>query len=214
MHIKQFIVNHFEENCYLVSDDDTKECAIIDPGMTQEFERIRTDNYIKENNLKVVMVLLTHAHTDHVASLEYICNKYNVPVTMNLDGKQTLKLAAASGTMMGFNIAPIENVEIKPVKDGEFITLGKHKIECRDVSGHCPGSMAYILHDDRMVITGDALFRGSIGRTDFPGGDYDLLIKNIREKLLVLDDDYSVLPGHGDCSTIGDERNNPFIFDF
>ena len=90
--------------------------------------------------------------------------------------------------------------------------LGQEKIECREVPGHCPGSMAYVLPGAQMVLTGDALFRGSIGRTDLPGGNYQLLIDKIRTQLLTLPDDYEVLPGHGDISTIGEEqRYNGFL---
>ena len=213
MQVKQFTVNHFEENCYLVIDDDTQQCAIIDPGMTASYELDGVDSYLSEQKLKPTMVLLTHAHVDHLAGLQHVCDKYHLAVTMHADGKKLLRQASAMGSMMGFNVAPIENIEVKEISDGEILKLGNSEIECRFVPGHCEGSMAYVLHQNKMVITGDALFRGSIGRTDLPGGDFNDLIHSIKEKLLVLDDDYSVLPGHGDCSTIGDERNNPFIFE-
>ena len=211
MQVKQFTVNHFEENCYLVIDDDTKKCAIIDPGMLAQYELDGVDDYISTQKLIPVMVLLTHPHVDHLAGLQHVCDKYNLPVSMHKDGEKMLKQADAYGSVMGFDIAPIQNLKVNYIDEGTILELGKGKIECRAVPGHCVGSMAFVLHEEKMVITGDALFRGSIGRTDLPGGDFDQLMRSIKERLLVLDDDYSVLPGHGDCSTIGDERHNPFI---
>lgn len=211
--IKQFTFNHFETNCYVVIDEASKECLIIDPCMEGSYEDSALFQYITEQKLTPKKLALTHAHVDHLAGLKKTANRYGLPVTMQACGKKLLAQADAYGAVMGFNVESPEDIEIDPILEGSQMQIGETIVKCLDVSGHCIGSTAYLIESERKVITGDALFCGSIGRTDLPGGDFDLLQKNIREKLLILDDDYAVLPGHGDCSTIGDERHNPFLFD-
>jgi glyoxylase-like metal-dependent hydrolase (beta-lactamase superfamily II) len=143
-----------------------------------------------------------------------VCERYRLPVTLHEDGVKLLRQAEAYGSMMGFfNVSNMEDLPTRFVKDDEVLTLGgTDTIECRYVPEHCPGSMAYVLPGEKMVITGDALFRGSIGRTDLPGGDYRLLIDKLHTRILTLPDDYQVLPGHGDLSTVGEERRyNGFL---
>lgn len=210
--IKQFTFNHFETNCYIVIDEASKECLIVDPCMEATYEDCQIKQYISDNQLKVVDIALTHAHVDHIAGVQHAVNIYNIPLSLHPSGKKLLSQAPSYGMMMGFKVEALDTIPIIELHHKDTIKVGSLTIECRDVSGHCLGSMAYVIPKERKVITGDALFRGSIGRTDLPGGDLELLLHNIREQLLVLDDDYSVLPGHGDCSTIGDERNNPFLF--
>lgn len=212
--IKQFTFNHYQTNCYLVIDEATKACAIIDPCAQAGYEDEQLEQYIRQQGLEVRYLLLTHAHVDHIAGLRHACNVFGLPVRMHPDGMHLLKQAGAYGAVMGFDVDDMSDLGIAPINDGDILSLGETKIECRFTPGHCPGSMSFVLHGERMAITGDALFCGSIGRTDLPGGSLPQLLGAIREKLLVLDDDYSVLPGHGDCSSIGDERNNPFMFEY
>ena len=143
---------------------------------------------------------------DHIAGLREMCERYGLPVTMHADGSKLLRQAEAYGAVMGFMVSSMEDLPVNEIKDDDVLVLGDEKIECREVPGHCPGSMAYVVPSAEVVLTGDALFRGSIGRTDLPGGNYNLLIEKIRTRLLTLPDDYEVLPGHGDISSIGRER--------
>lgn len=212
MKVKQFVFNHFQTNCYVLWDELSKECAIVDPTAEASYEDERLASFVEENGLKVVRILLTHAHVDHIAGLRQACERYGLPVTLHRDGVKLLRQAEAYGTMMGFGVTAMDDLACEYVEDDAVLTLGEGEIECRYVPGHCPGSMAYVLKGEQMVLTGDALFRGSIGRTDLPGGSYPLLIEKIQARIMVLPDEYQVLPGHGDLSTIGEERRyNGFL---
>ena len=131
---------------------------------------------------------------------------------MHPEGSKLLRQAEAYGSIMGFAVDNMDDLEVNPLEDGQVLQLGETQIECRYVPGHCPGSLCFVLPECRSVITGDALFHFSIGRTDLPGGDYNLLVSKIKERLLSLPDDYTVLPGHGISSQIGKEkRYNSFL---
>ena len=210
--IKQFTFNHFEVNCYLIIDNATMQCAIVDPACEASFEDAQLTQYIDNMSLKVAMILLTHAHVDHVAGLRQVCQHYNLPVTMHKDGRKFLRQAEAYGSVMGFAVDNLGDLEVSEINDGDVLHLGETEIECRYVPGHCPGSICYVLPADKAVITGDALFHFSIGRTDLPGGDYPTLIDSIKRRLMTLPDDYHILPGHGIASQVGKERKyNSFL---
>ena len=212
MKVKQFVFNHFQTNCYVLWDEATKACAIVDPCAEATYEDERLSQYVEGNGLKVMKILLTHAHVDHIAGLREVCGRYGLPVTLHRDGVKLLKQAEAYGAMMGFDVTAMGDLSCEFIEDNDVLKIGNGEVECRYVPGHCPGSMAYVLKEAQMVLTGDALFCGSIGRTDLPGGDYALLIEKIRTRIMVLPDEYQVLSGHGDLSTIGDERRyNGFL---
>lgn len=201
MKIKQFVFNHFQVNCYLVWDEETLDCYIIDPGAEELSEDSALDTFISKTGLHPVAILLTHAHIDHICGLQHVCEQYNLPVTLHADGVKLLGQAELYGSVMNFRVNPLDKLPTQLINPGDKIG----PMECRYVPGHCPGSMAFVLPDEKMVITGDALFRGSIGRTDLPGGNLDVLMHSLRTQLLSLDGDYVVLPGHGEASTIGEE---------
>ena len=232
--IKQFTFNHFEVNCYLVVDEATKQCAIVDPACEASFEDAQLTQYVEQEGLTPVMVLLTHAHVDHIAGLRQVCGHYKLPVTMHRDGRKLLRQAEAYGSIMGFAVDNMGDLEVSEIEDGDIIKVGSRKsevgdsvcgskpqtsdlkppicIECRFVPGHCEGSMCFVIPFEKAVITGDALFHFSIGRTDLPGGDYPTLIEKLKTRVLTLPDDYRVLPGHGIPSMIGKERKyNSFL---
>ena len=157
-------------------------------------------------------ILLTHAHVDHIAGLRQVCEHYKLPVTMHADGRKLLKQAEAYGSIMGFAVDNMGDLEISEIEDNSVLHIDKTEVECRYVPGHCPGSMCFVVPDEKAVITGDALFHFSIGRTDLPGGDYPTLIEKLKERILTLPDDYRVLPGHGIASQIGKEKKyNSFL---
>ena len=210
--IKQFTFNHFEVNSYLIVDETTRQCAIVDPACEASFEDAQLLQYIEREQLQVAHILLTHAHVDHIAGLRQMCAAYGLPVTMHLEGRKFLRQAEAYGSVMGFAVDNMGDLEVAEINDDDIIKVGELEVECRYVPGHCPGSMCFVVPLDKAVITGDALFHYSIGRTDLPGGDYPTLITKIKERLLTLPDDYRVLPGHGIESQIGKEKKyNSFL---
>lgn len=210
--IKQFTFNHFGVNCYVVYDEVSHQCAIVDPGMEASYEDAQLYQFISQKGLTPTAILLTHAHIDHVCGLRQCCEQYNLPVTMHADGKTLLRQAEAYAGLMGFNTGRLDDLETVHADEGTLLHVGDIDIECRYVPGHCPGSLCFVIPSEEVVITGDALFQGSIGRTDLPGGDYPTLIQSIQQRLLPLPDSYLVLPGHGEHSTIGDEKKyNPFL---
>lgn len=212
MQIQQFVFNHYEENCYVLYDETSRLCTIVDPGANATHEDTQLTQFIEENRLTPFLVLLTHAHVDHLAGLQPLCQRYKLPVTMHPEGAKLLRQAGAYASVMGFDVDDLDNVETHFIDHGTILKMGNSSIECRYVPGHCPGSLCFVLHKERKVLTGDALFHLSIGRADLPGGDPLLLIDKIREELLTLPDDYEVLPGHALRSSIGKERlHNPYL---
>ena len=210
--IKQFTFNHFEVNCYLIVDEATRQCAIVDPACEASFEDAQLTQYIEAEKLQVTHILLTHAHVDHIAGLRQCCEHYGLPVTMHAEGIKLLRQAEAYGSLMGFAVDNMGDLKTSEINDDDLLHVGNLEVECRYVPGHCPGSMCFVLPADRAVITGDALFHFSIGRTDLPGGDYPTLIDYLKRRILTLPDDYRVLPGHGIASQIGKERKyNSFL---
>lgn len=210
--VKQFTFNHYEVNTYLVVDPATHQCAIVDPACQASYEDEQLRKYIADMGLKPAFVLLTHAHVDHIAGLRQACEFYGLPVSMHPEGSKLLRQAEAYGSIMGFAVDNMDDLEVNPLEDGQVLQLGETQIECRYVPGHCPGSLCFVLPECRSVITGDALFHFSIGRTDLPGGDYNLLIDKLKARILTLPDDYAVLPGHGIASQIGKEKKyNSFL---
>lgn len=216
--IKRFTFNHYEVNCYVVFDDrvpttgEKRQCAIVDPACEASFEDSQLLQYLDEQRLAPTMVLLTHAHVDHIAGLRQVCEHFKLPVTMHRDGRKLLRQAEAYGAIMGFAVDNMEDLDVVEIDDGEVLKVGGLDVECRYVPGHCPGSMCFVVAADKAVITGDALFHFSIGRTDLPGGDYATLIDKLKTRVMTLPDDYTVLPGHGIESQIGKERKyNSFL---
>ncbi len=206
MKVKQFTLNHFGTNCFVVWDEGTKECAIVDPAAETNYEEAQVTQFIAEQGLTPKMILLTHAHIDHIAGLREMCNLYKLPVSMHRDGFPLLRQSEAYGAVMGFDVTSMDDLPVSELHDNDVLELGAGRLECRAVPGHCPGSMAFVMHEEKMVITGDALFRGSIGRTDLPGGDYGVLMDKLKTRIMTLPDEYEVLPGHGELSTIGEEH--------
>ncbi len=210
--IKQFTFNHFEVNCYLIVDEAAKCCAIVDPACEASFEDAQLTQYIEQEQLTVTQILLTHAHVDHIAGLRQCCEHWHLPVSMHTEGRKLLNQAEAYGSLMGFAVDNMSDLEVEDIQDNEVLKVGNLEVECRYVPGHCPGSLCFVVEADQAVITGDALFHFSIGRTDLPGGDYPTLIEKLKTRILTLPDGYRVLPGHGIASQIGKEKKyNSFL---
>lgn len=210
--VKQFVFNMFGVNTYLVIDPDTKEAAVIDPGMYGSDEQKEFDDYVKANDLKITEVINTHLHLDHCFGDNYVKDKYGVKVAANF-GDSDLGADITSQMRRFGGREAVEGVTIDvPLEDGDVISIGKSRLEVITVPGHSPGGIALYSPDGHFVIAGDTLFRRSIGRTDLPGGSQRQLIDSIRKKLFTLPDDTMVLPGHDRFTTIGDEKTaNQFV---
>ena len=202
-----FTVGPLQENCYLLADEKTKKAIFVDPG--DEADLLL--GVLKEKGYGLVAILLTHAHFDHVGAVEDIVEALAVPVYMHLADKVLYDNAAASAALWQIEIRQ-PTAKTTDLGDAQVLEFGDSKIECLFTPGHAPGHVAFYIESEKLLLSGDALFKGSIGRTDFPYANHEQLIKSIKEKLLVLPDDTNVYSGHGDGTTIGHEKKyNPFL---
>jgi hydroxyacylglutathione hydrolase len=203
MIIKKIPAGVYAANCYIVMDEETRETAVIDPGGDSD----ELFSVINELNSKVKYILLTHGHADHTGAVKDFINKYKVPLCVN---KRDWDLMASGEFMFGEVDFLGKGFEYIEIEDGKSFNLGKESIECIETPGHTPGGMSFLIQ--KHLFTGDTLFFGSIGRTDLAGGDFDTLITSIKTKLLHLEPDTMVYPGHGPSSTVDREKNNnPFL---
>ena len=208
--IEKHVFNSFQVNTYLIRDENGN-CLIIDPAFYSPEETSNFDNYISEQGLKVTGQINTHGHVDHVLGVMHVKATYECAFRAHPNEAALVSNAPLMGDMYGLSVEPIPGIE-EAIEDHDKITLGDHTLEAILVPGHSPGSLAFYSKEGGFVITGDALFQMSIGRTDLPGGDYDTLINSIRTRLLVLPPETAVYPGHGAPSTIGEEASgNPFL---
>ena len=210
LHVESFTFNPFSENTYVIYNDE-KEAFLIDPGNMPDGETKVLADFIKSNELKIKNILLTHAHIDHIIGLQWAYDVFQVPVLVHLNEMEILEKAPFTAQNYGF-FFPTFKGEIENIKEGDILELGSQTFRILDIPGHSPGSVAFYNEDNEFVISGDALFMMSIGRTDLYKGDYDQLIKSIKTKLLTLPDNTKVCSGHGESTTIGFEKNhNPFL---
>jgi len=208
--IEKFVFNAFGENTYLLFDE-TKEAVIIDPGCLEKHEEDEITNFIDTNNLKLVRLLYTHCHVDHIFGNNFIANTYKIKPEVHQAAIPFIANGHEHAKMYGFEIEKAIQPE-SFFEDGDIIKYGNSELHVVYTPGHADGSVCFINYPEKFVITGDVLFKDSIGRTDFPTGDFDVLMKSIHEKLFTLDDNFTVYSGHGPKTSIGYEKvNNPFI---
>jgi hydroxyacylglutathione hydrolase len=208
--VKCFENNPYQENTYILYDE-SGECAIIDPGMYTAAEQNAVVNFIKANNLTPVLLLNTHCHIDHVLGNKFIFDQYGLKPQFNKGELEVLEAVVAYAPVMGFryDVSPSPDVFL-PVTGS--ITFGKTTLQLIFAPGHSPAHLCFYNEPAQLLIGGDVLFKGSIGRADLPGGNYNQLIKNIEDKLFTLPDTCTVYPGHGPETTIGFEKqHNPFF---
>lgn len=185
---------------------------MIDPCFYYRRERTRVDRFISTRRLRVERVLATHLHVDHVLGAYHIQSTYDTPIEASPLDNYWVTLAPARCAELGLYLRnPIPVVE-KFLADGDVILFGDENLEVIHLPGHSPGSLVFYAPRQKCLFSGDTLFRKSIGRTDLPGGNSELLLRNIREKLFTLPDDTIVYPGHDEPTTIGYEKeHNPFL---
>ena len=213
MNIRHFCFNPIEENSYLVWSKDGK-AVIIDPGFSADEEKAKMFDTISSEGLTVEAILLTHGHFDHVLGLEQCVKAFNAPVYMHQDDLPVLRGSSAMAGRMGIR-ADLPDVQTNGLEDGQTLDLAGERWEVITTPGHSPGSVCFHIPAQKLLFSGDTLFRGTIGRSDLPFGDYDKEIVSIMEKIMGLDSDTDVLPGHGPLTTIADERTgNPFLIPF
>lgn len=212
MKVIKFGFSLFGINTYVVVDEPTKSCAVIDPGMIDREEEEALTGYISRNGLKVTHVINTHLHVDHAIGDKYVSELFKVPVVGHKADEPLGERIQQQATMFGM-AERVEAVSLNSyLDDGDEVKVGDGRLKVLHVPGHSPGSIALYDPDGKFVITGDALFAGSVGRTDLPGGNYSQLIKAVKDKLLTLPDNTAVYPGHGPATTIGQEKKyNPFL---
>ena len=208
--IKTFYVNSLRECLYVLSSDG-KECVIVDPGCQNDRERARIDDYIAAEGLKPACILLTHAHFDHVLSVPHFAEKYGIPAVMNAADCGLLSHLHDYTNLFGMEFLPMDNVTFRYISDGDVISYAGFTFKVIGTPGHTNGGVCYLEEKERILFTGDTLFEGSIGRTDFEeSGEEDMYIS--LEKLKRLDEDIAVYPGHGYPTTIGNElRTTPYL---
>lgn len=202
----------FGINTYVVYDSDSRQAAIVDPGMSRQEEFDAMEKFILRENLTVTHLINTHLHIDHAIADNWVAQKYGLPVEAHPEDA-TLGLILPQQAQR-FGIKGVDaKVEIgRELKGGDVVKIGSGVLDVLHVPGHSPGSIALYAPVEGFVIVGDTLFEGSIGRTDLMGGDYGTLVRAISERLLSLPPDTVVYPGHGNHTTVAREKDsNPYL---
>lgn len=208
--IASFTFNPFQENTYVLYDE-TGECVIIDPGCFNKKEEQQLTDFIASKNLKPVQLLLTHSHVDHIMGNAFIHEKFGLKPILHRDEEAQLQAGPMYAQMFGVTLNPSPS-PAGYLEEGDTVRFGNTELEVIFTPGHSPGEISFFCRKENFLIAGDVLFLGSIGRTDLPGGDYDLLIKTIKEKFFPLGDTVKVYPGHGPETNIGyEKKSNPFL---
>jgi glyoxylase-like metal-dependent hydrolase (beta-lactamase superfamily II) len=208
--IKSFEFSPIQENTYVLYNE-FNDCLFIDPGCYFDEERNELALFVEKNALKPKMLLNTHCHLDHVFGNKFISEKFDLTLQLHEGEVPVLQFAPTSGLM--YNL-PFDNYtgSFEFLKEGDVLKLGTDELLVLFTPGHSPASVSFYCAAQGFLISGDVLFRQSIGRTDLPGGNYETLITSIKEKLLVLPDETVVYSGHGAPTTIGyEKRNNPYL---
>jgi len=212
MTVVPFTFNAFSENTYLLIDEATRQCAVVDPGCYDPAERQELKHYIEKQGLHVALLLNTHAHIDHVLGNQFVLDTWpGTPFLLHPLDLPTLRAVPTYAGSYGFPAyQPAEPTGA--LAAGQPVRFGGTELAVRFAPGHAPGHVVFYHAPTATVIGGDVLFRGSIGRTDLPGGDHATLIRSITTELLSLPDATVVHPGHGPATTVGEERrSNPFL---
>lgn len=220
--IEHFIFNAFQTRCSVIWDESGK-CLFTDPGCSSERELEEICSFVAAKGLTPVGIMLTHCHFDHIYGMSALARKYSIPVYAHADELYTISktnpyVCQAFGLPLPETFPITDAPEqggFTAVKEGDEIEAGSLRFEVLETPGHTVGGVCYLERNGKVLLCGDTLFAGAIGRTDHPGGDYDMIMKSIFEKLLHLDGETTVIPGHGPLTDIATERmTNPFLMPF
>ncbi len=207
MILERLTVGPFQENCYILGDEDSGLGAVVDPGD----EAARIALAVEQTGLEVASIVVTHAHIDHVGAVAALVDEYACPVLMHAEAETMLAGLPTQAVMMGLRFGRVPAVD-RYVEDEEVLEVENLRLRSLYTPGHAPGHLAFYVEGEGVVLSGDALFAGSVGRVDLAGGSMEVLMNSIEERLLTLPDETIVYPGHGPATTIGDERaSNPFL---
>jgi glyoxylase-like metal-dependent hydrolase (beta-lactamase superfamily II) len=205
----QLPLGPLQTNCYILACTATNQAAVIDPSWDGRAILAR----INKEGWAISYILLTHTHFDHVGGLAELKELTGAPIYVHAEATEMLKRAPAAAALWGFTLDPPPAPDYF-LDDGQKLRVGELEVEVLFTPGHAPGHVCFYLPAHAALFDGDVLFQGSIGRTDLPGGDYDLLMSTIREKVMALPDETVVLSGHGPATTIGYERRtDPFLLE-
>ena len=208
--IKKFAVNPLQENSFIVSDE-TGQCIFIDPGFYFEDEYVEIREYLAVNGLKPVYIANTHCHFDHLMGVESIRKEFNIPFKAHPDDAFWIANAVEQGKLFGFEMDQVTAPD-SFFQENEELKFGNTSFQIIHIPGHSPGHVVFYSKEEKILIAGDVLFYGSIGRSDLPGGDYNKLVSSIKNKLFELPDETKVYCGHGPETTLGFEKqSNPFL---
>jgi hydroxyacylglutathione hydrolase len=204
---KIFPVGPLQCNCSVIGDEQTHEAMVIDPG-DQVAEIL---NILRQENLKLTQIVVTHAHIDHVGGAMKLKAATGAPILMNQDDHALLKLLDVQATWVGMQSPGPVQVD-DAVSNGRVLKIGSISANVIHTPGHTEGSICLYFPEEKRLIAGDTLFAGSIGRTDLPGGSFEKIMSSLHSRVMALPDDTDVIPGHGPATTIGQEREtNPFL---
>jgi len=207
MILEMLTVGPFQENCYIIGEEASEVGALVDPGD----EATRIALAVERTNLEVGSIIVTHAHIDHVGAVAALVDEYACPVLMHAEAEPMLRQLPTQAMMMGLKFGKLPVVD-RHIGDDEVLEVGDLRLRSLYTPGHAPGHLAFYVEEEGLVLSGDALFAGSVGRVDLPGGSMEVLIRSIEERLLTLPNETTVYPGHGPQTTIGNERtSNPFL---
>jgi hydroxyacylglutathione hydrolase len=207
MILEMLSVGPFQENCYIIGDEASGVGALVDPGD----EAARIAMAVEGTGLEIGSIIVTHTHIDHVGAVVALVDEYTCPVLMHAEAEPMLEQLPTQAMMMDLRFGKVPTVD-RYVEDEEILEVGDLRLRSLYTPGHAPGHLAFYLEDEGLVLSGDALFAGSVGRVDLPGGSMEVLMRSIEERLLTLPDQTVVCSGHGPRTTIGNERaSNPFL---
>lgn len=210
LHVQPFTFNPVQENTYIIYNDD-KDCCIIDPGCYSASEEKALVEFVEQNGLKPTLLLNTHCHLDHIFGNRFIHQQYGLELHLHRLEQVVLEYGPTAGQMWQL---PFDNYDgpLHFLEEDDVVRLGNEELHVLFTPGHSPGSISFYSREHKFLISGDVLFEGSIGRTDLPGGSFEVLEQSIKTRLYTLPEDVIVHPGHGDSTTIGDEmKTNPFV---
>jgi hydroxyacylglutathione hydrolase len=212
MKIKKFVINPFQMNCYLYYDETTGDGIIIDPAAFEKYEEDEIIKFINEKNIKIKYIINTHGHIDHVLGNKFAKTNFNCPLLIHFDDLFLLNNSCAQGILYNLKVDKSPEPD-KFISEDLIIKFSDTNIHFINTPGHSPGGVCVVDHLNKTVFSGDTIFRETIGRTDLPGGNINILLDSIKNKLfLKCDDDYTLYPGHMEETTIGYEKKyNPFL---